>query len=267
MCLKPSTVVSYCLFLCHMNSVEPNWFLLFACRGSLFSCVVNSAILAQSATVTECLDFLCVFRCLHTLSFSPHSSVLVLLSVCLASSPPPSSLLLHIRTTSQWDHIQCGLIQISEKQCVSSLVSRRAHWTTATSALRPLGLKSVTFDPWETLMHNDSGEQCGPSSVCPKRATVDCRSYNLSWIHHPPGRRPLPSETTGLLEEPGSARVTHWCWDRGYGLCVWVGVCVYSWIRWWNSQTISFIFVTFPFINPCFSLGLCHFRFSPASLS
>lgn len=71
------------------------------------------------------------------------------------------------------------------------------------SALRPLGLKSVTFDPWETLVHNDAGEQCGPSSVCPQRATVDYRSYNLSWIHHPPGTGPLPSETTGLVEQLG----------------------------------------------------------------
>lgn len=133
---------------------------------------------------------------LFLLRAQPDSSFLSI----LISHPPPSPFFSVYQTTSRWDHFQCGLIQISEKQCVNSLVSHRARWTTATSALRPLGLKSVTSDPWETLMHNDTGEQCGPSSVCPKRATVDCRSYNLSWIHHSPESGPLPSETTGLVE-------------------------------------------------------------------
>lgn len=47
-----------------------------------------------------------------------------------------------------------------------------------------MGLKAATFDPWETLMHNDTIEQCVPSSESPQRATVERRSYNLSWIHH-----------------------------------------------------------------------------------
>lgn len=160
------------------------------------------------------------------------------LSMCLASlilplrSPALPSLCTSRRRAAG---STSSVIQISEKRCVNSLVSHRAHWTTATSALRPLGLKSVTSDPWETLVHNDTGEQCGPSSVCPQRATVDCRSYNLSWIHHSPERGPLPSETTGLVEQSGPARVTRtrWCWDWGYGLCVFlcvwnVHVCVWE---------------------------------------
>ena len=71
------------------------------------------------------------------------------------------------------------------------------------SALRPLGLKPVTFDPWETLVDNDAGEQCGSSLVFPQRATVDRRSHDLPWIHHSAGSGPLPSETTGLVEQPG----------------------------------------------------------------
>lgn len=47
-----------------------------------------------------------------------------------------------------------------------------------------MGLKAATFDPWETLVHNDTIEQCVPSSESPQRATVERRSYNLSWIHH-----------------------------------------------------------------------------------
>lgn len=144
--------------------------------------------------------------------FSPQSSDLIPLAINI------TILLPLIQTSSHWDHIQCGPIQIIEKQCVNSLVSHHTHWTTATSALRPLGLKSATFDPWETHMHNDADEQCGPSSLCPQRATGDCRSYNLSWIHHPLGRGPLPSEMAGLAEQlqlhtASGAEIKGMAWD------------------------------------------------------
>lgn len=96
---------------------------------------------------------------------------------------------LSIQTMSHCESIQQGLVQTSENPCVKKLVSQRAHW----AAIRPLGLKFATFDPWETLTHNDAGEQCSPSSVCSLWATAHCRSYDLSWIHLPTGKGPLPS--------------------------------------------------------------------------
>lgn len=202
-------VSSFCS--CHISSVEQQKFLVSK-GGSLFSCVVKS---------------LSPFHCPLSLSVSLPLTLSPLvvqskLFLINASLPP----------TSHRDNVQHGLIQVSEKRCVNSLVSHRAHWTTAMSALRPLGLKSVTFDPWETLVHNDAVEQSGLSSICPLRATVDHRSYNLSWIQHSPGSGSLPLETTGLVEQPGTAKVAHtqWCWNGGFDLCVFgykLCVCVY----------------------------------------
>lgn len=151
-------------------------------RGSLFSCAVNPELSLLTSSVSSAVFTHCLF---------PLSGAKVNLPLNY-SSPPPSP----IQPPNHWDHVQCGLIQLSEKWCVNSLVSHRAHWTTATGALRPRGLKSATFDPWETLVHNNGSKQSGPSSVCPMRATVDCRSYNLSSIHHPLGTGPLLSITT-----------------------------------------------------------------------
>lgn len=60
-----------------------------------------------------------------------------------------------------------ALITSEEKQRVNHLLSNDAHWTPARSALRLLGLNSATFDPWETLVHNNTRQQYGPSSLCP----------------------------------------------------------------------------------------------------
>lgn len=94
-------------------------------------------------------------------------------------------------------------------------------------------------------MHNDACEQCGPSSVCPQRATVDCRSYNLSWIHHSPGIGPLPSETTGLVEQPGPACTHSVLRFRVLPVCICLcafltlGLIPNQLMRWWSCQSIS----------------------------
>lgn len=135
-----------------------------------------------------------------------------------------------IQMMSHCDCVQRGLVQIrSEKLCVNSPVSQRAHW----AAMRPLGLKFSTFDPWETLADNDAGEQCSPSLECPLRATAHW-SDDLSWIHLPTGNEPLPS---GLVQYLGKGRVTYSFWyrDLGHSCCLWIKcmlICVDMKVGW-----------------------------------
>lgn len=104
--------------------------------------------IASEPNLPHCLHFLFLFLFIYMLIFflppllSVLSSPLLIHASplrCLPPALPAPSLPSAKREHTHWDHIQCGLIQISEKRlCV---------WT-ALSPIVPIEQQRARWDPW-----------------------------------------------------------------------------------------------------------------------